>query len=369
MSQAAMEAVAPAEESRAQGAGLSISVETLVWAALLAAAAALRVSRLDSLPFTLEEARRALESLSVAGGTVPEGWSGDLAAAGTAHLFDIFGEGERLARLPGAAAGAAAVAAIWAGRSHFGRVGALTAATLVAFSPLAVLLSRSAVPAGAGMALAAVMAVSALAYLREPRPLPLFALVLSLSLAPLTDAIAVSGGLGVMLFLALEGALFGSDTVERAWRAFRRSPSQWLTVALVVTAVALLGLTHFATSTEHGGVPGLRQWTQMFDLPRDSRAPEYHGLLLIGYDWPILLAGSAGFLFLGYRAVRGGTRAAQRLPLVWTGVTALTIALTTQREAWQLLALLLPLALAAGALAEEASEGLDWRVNKRWWPL
>ncbi len=69
------EAVAPP----AAAGGLTIRADTLIWLGLIAAAAALRLARLDALPFTFEESTRALEALRVSQGSVPEGWNGDLA--------------------------------------------------------------------------------------------------------------------------------------------------------------------------------------------------------------------------------------------------------------------------------------------------
>ncbi|MCH7578428.1 MAG: hypothetical protein IH822_11700, partial [Chloroflexi bacterium] len=89
------EAVAPP----AAAGGLTIRADTLLWLGLIAAAAALRLARLDALPFTFEESARALEALRVSQGSVPEGWNGDLAAVVTSYLFRAFEESELVARV------------------------------------------------------------------------------------------------------------------------------------------------------------------------------------------------------------------------------------------------------------------------------
>ncbi len=369
------EATALSEEAPAAPAerGLSVSVEALVWAALLTAASALRLGSLERLPFTLDEAGRAVDALRVSQGTVPDTWSGDLVAAATSYLYRVFGEGELLARLLPAAAGAALVAVLWFARPWLGRTGALVAAFLVALSPLSVMFARSAMAFSAGGLLGAVMVASLFAYLHRPRAWLVFPFAVALGLAPLTDAMAVTAAIAVLGFLALEGGLLGDREITRAWGAFRRSPLQWLTVVLVLAAALELGLTHFGTSFQRSGLPGLRQWTDMFDLPRDSRPPEYHAALLLAYEWPALLAGGLGFVFFVYRLLRAptgrGPSLCQRFLLVWTALAALILALATRREAGQLLILLLPLALLAGAFVEEAAAHIDWSVLRRWWPV
>lgn len=338
----------------------------------MAGAAGLRLAGLGHAPFTVAEATRGLDAALVAGGDAPEGWTGDLAGAMTSYLFRIFGESEAVARLLPALAGVALVAALWTARPHLGRTAALIAALFVAVSPLFIVISRSAVPFSTGSLLAMIMAASLFAYLREPRPGPLFAFVAAAALAPLTDAVAVSAGLAVLAYLALEAGIFGNRDAGRAWAAFRSSPLQWGSSFLVATAAVELGLTHFGTSLDKTGLPGLRQWAEMFDARRDDRAPEYYVALLTAYDWPILAAGTAGFATLAVRMVRGGAGVVtpfQRWLLVWTVAAALTLALTTRRESGQLVMLLLPLALLAGSLLQDLLVAVDWNVLRRWWPL
>ncbi len=373
MTEPTAEAVPIEPPSPARGAsGPSVSVEALAWAAVLAGGAALRAVSLERPPFGLAEAGRALDAQRAAQGAAAESWVGDLVAALTSHLFSLFGESEALSRVPAAAAGALLVAALWLARPHIGRVGALAAAALVAFSPLSVLFARSAQPFGAGALLAGAMVVSLFAYVRDPRPWSVFLLALSLGLAPLTDSVAVSAALAVLVFLLVEAAFFRGEAVAPAWRDLRRSPLQWITVLLVLAAVLQLGFTHFGTGTEGEALPGLRQWLDMFDYRRDGRPPEYYAALLLAYDWPLLLAGGAGFAILVYRLARRGPGALgpfARFLLLWAALGGLTLALAAQREAGQLLIVLLPLALLAGAFAEELLAVPDWSLLRRWWPL
>jgi hypothetical protein len=139
----------------------------------------------------------------------------------------------------------------------------------------------------------------------------------------------------------------------------------------VLAAALELGLTHFGTSLDRVGLAGLSQWGDMFALPRDGRAPEYQIAVLLAYDWPILVAGALGTVVFGQRLLRRGAGALtspQRFVLVWVVLAALTVGLSSQREAGQLLILLLPLALMAGLLSADLLPTLNWGVLGRWWP-
>ncbi len=350
-------------------AGITLSVETLIWAGLVLATGALRLVHLGTSPFTVDEGLRAFDAARVAGGDVPQTWRGDLSEAATSYLFRIFGETDLLARLLPALAAVALVELLWLARPYAGRIGTLVAAGLFTFSPLLVIYSRSATQFSLGTLVAGLIVVALFGYLQNPRSGLAFPLIVALALAPLTDAVAVLAALATLVFLALE-TLFSNGEVRGAWQAFRRSPLQWLTALLIVSAALQFGITRFGTSLEGVDLPGLRLFWEMFDMPRDSRPLEYHFALLLAYDWPILLVGTMGFTFVTVKWLRrrSGTTAFERFLLVWMVAAAVVVAFTTRREAGQLLMLLLPLALLAGHLAEEIAEGADWAATGRWWP-
>lgn len=349
-----------------------MSAETLAWIAIVAAAAALRFVDLAGGQLTVSESARAIDAFTVGDGDTPGAWVGDFAAAITSYAFDIFGESEFLARLPAATGGALLVAVLWLARPFSGRSGAIVAAGLIAISPLFVLTSRSAEPFAIGAAVAVLAALSLLAYLREPAPPSLFAFVLFGGLAFLTDAVALTAVLALLLFLAFEGTIAGNDKVREAWRSFRASPLQWAIVAIVVAATLQLGLTHFGTSADKLGLPGITLWSELFETGRDSRAPEYHLALLFAYEWPILVAGIGGLAVLGLRIRNYGLNSLsslERLLLVWIALSTLVTAFTTQREAGQLLILMLPLALLGGVFAERLLRTVDWPAGPGRWTL
>jgi hypothetical protein len=215
------------------------------------------------------------------------------------------------------------------------------------------------------------MVGAAFAYLREPRPGPLFLLALGAGLSVLTDPVSVTTALAIGTFLAIEAGVCGSDMVQRAWRSFRSSRLQTGSVALVALAALQLGLTRFGTSLEDSGLPGLRLWSAMFDTPRDSQAPEYYLALLVAYEWPLLAAGIAGLaaVVLDWRRNSPGPPPFQRFLVVWTCAGALVLALATRRDAGQALLVLLPLSLLAGVALEKAARAAQWGLLSRWWPL
>lgn len=332
-------------------------MEAVLWILLLSAAFALRLVDLGGQPFTLREAARAFEILRVAEGTVPSGWRGDLEAALTAHLFRLFGEGEALARLVPALAGCGLVAVLWLGRSVIGRGVALITALLLAFSPLFLLAARAAIPFSMGAFLGATMVISLFGYLGSQRPAWLFLLALSLGLASFTDAVAVSTVLAVVAFLLLEGALMRSRDLFHTLAIFRRSPSRWLVLLLVLAAAAQMGLTRFGTGLDLAMPVGFDRWRDMFATSGDGRAAGYIPLLLLGYEWPLLIIGALGFLVLVVKALCGGLGALtpfQRFLPLWALMAAGTVGVASQREAAQLLILLLPLAFLGGVLVERA---------------
>jgi 4-amino-4-deoxy-L-arabinose transferase-like glycosyltransferase len=359
-------------EARPRGEGIRVPLDTLVWVALVIAAAALRFARLDALPLTFDESARAFEALRVSQNSVPAGWDGDLTAAATSYLLRAFEETEFVVRLVPALAGALTVVAAWLSGRALGPRGALVAGALLAFSPLMVLMSRTAAPYSFGALLAVAMTGALFSYLERPRALPMFGFSVAFGLALSSDPVGVTAALAVVAFLFLEPMLSRESAVARGWAAFRASPAHWLSAAMVLAAALELGLTHFGTSLDRIGLAGFELWGEMFELPRDGREPEYHLFLLLAYDWPVLLAGGGAFAFYAWRLVRRGGAALsppQLFVLVWLALAAVVAALVTQREAGQLLMLVVPLALLAGLAAEELLPSLDWSLLRRWWPM
>jgi uncharacterized protein (TIGR03663 family) len=350
----------PAEPTRTPAAWLremptpSISLEAAAWLAIIGLAAALRLARLEHLPLTIDESVRALASWQTSQDNVPGNWTGDLTQAVTAYLFAIFGAGDQLARLAPALLGCLAVALLWPLARHAGR-GALLAAVFVALSPLLVHVSRSGLPYAAGAALSLGMVVSFFTFLKTKSPVSLFALALTSGLALASDAVATSTLILLVVFLMMETATFRSPATGEALAEVRQSPALALSALLIFLGGLELGATRFGTDIDRLSLPGLRLWTDMFDLPRDSLPWHFHPGLLLSYEAPAFILGTVGYLWVLYRWVKAGAKGVplfERFLVVWASGAALIIAVITRREAGQLVLLLLPLALLAGCWLE-----------------
>ena len=366
---AVTDAVVEAAEPGPEATVVPISVEGVLWATLVVIAAALRTFSLDRLPFTEAESARAFAAWAVSKGDVPAGWPGDLSLALTSHLFRIFGSSETVARIIPAIAGSALVASFWFAGRYVGRGVALLAAALIALSPLAVYTSRSAFGFALGGFLSMAMVLSLLAYLGRPRQLPAVVFAAAFGLALASDPVATATAIAIAAFVAIEGAWRRGGDVGEAIATFRSTAEHWQPAALALAAALILGAAQLGTDIDNLSLPGLRQWTAMFDLPRDGLPWHYQLSLLLAYEWPLLLAGAAGYLLLIDRWRRpGGLSLAERLLAVWATVAILTLAFTTHRESGQLLIILLPFSLIAGSLIEEVVSRTDWNVLRRWWP-
>lgn len=362
---AAVEAVEPGPEA----AVVTISLDGVLWAALIVLAVALRFFSLDRLPFSEAESARAFAAWAVSEGSVPDGWPGDVTAALTSHLFRIFGSSETVARIIPAIAGSALVASFWFAGRYIGRGVALLAGALIALSPLAVYTSRSAFGFALGGLLSMVMVLSLLAYVERPRQLPAVILFAASGLAVASDPIATSTAIAIAAFIAVEAAWRSGGAVNEAVAAFRSARDHWQPAALALAAALVLGVVQLGTDIDRLSLPGLRQWAEMFALPRDGLPWHYQVSLILAYEWPLLLAGAAGYLLLIDRWRRSrGLSLVQRLLAVWATAAILTAAFATRRESGQLLLLLLPFSLIAASLIQEVVSRTEWSILRRWWP-
>jgi len=340
---------------------LSISLEVVVWLTVIGLAAALRLARLEHLPLAIDESVRAFAAWQTSQGDMPANWPGDMTSSLTAHLFSIFGSSDLLARLLPALAGSALVALFWPLSRHVGGA-ALAAAGLLAFSPLLIHVSRSASPYSVGAFLSLAMVLSLFAYLRTQRPLHFFVLILSLGLALGSDLVSTSTALVVLAFLTCEIAWRRNQDVLDAVSVIRQNPALLVSGLLFFLGALELSVTHFGTSVDRLSLPGLRQWVDMFALPRDDLPWHFHPGILMSYEALLLLLGGSAYLWLVSRwiASRGeDVSLFQRFLFFWASGAAVIIAITTRREAGQLVLLLLPLALLAGSWLERIAAKAD----------
>jgi 4-amino-4-deoxy-L-arabinose transferase-like glycosyltransferase len=365
----AVEAPSPAAPFGDASATVAVSLDALVWVALIAFATLLHFVALGRGPLSVPESARAFDAWLVSEGAIPTGWSGDATSALTSHLFRLFGDTETVARIIPALAGSALVASFWWAGRYFGRGVALLAGVLVALSPLTILASRSLSGFALGGLLSMVMVLSLLAYVERPRTLPAVALAASFGLALGSDVVATSTAIALAAFVAFEWAWRRDGAVSAVLAAFRANREHWQPASLALATTLLLAVAQFGTDVDRLSLPGLQQWVDAFGLPKDDLPWHYQLSLLFAYELPILIAGAAGYAALVDRWAAGAKplTLAQRLLLAWTTVAVIVVVFATRRESGQLLVLLLPLSLLAAALIEELVSSVDWSVLVRWW--
>ena len=242
----AVEAAEPGPEA----AVVAISLDGVLWLALVVIAAALRFVSLDRLPFSEAESARAFAAWAVSEGSVPDGWPGDVTAALTSHLFRIFGSSETVARIIPAIAGSALVASFWFAGRYVGRGVALLAAALIALSPLAVYTSRSAFGFALGGFLSMAMVLSLLAYVERPRQTPAVVLAAAFGLALASDPVATATAIAIAAFVAIEGAWRRGAAVSEAAAAFRSNRDHWQPAALALAAALAMGVVQLGTDID-----------------------------------------------------------------------------------------------------------------------
>ena len=350
-----------------QAPALSISLEALVWLTIIGLAAALRLASLDHLPLTVDEGGRALAAWHTSQGNTPADWPGDLTSSLNAYVFSIFGSSDYLARLVPALAGSALIALLWPLSRYVG-ASALIAAGFLAFSPLLIHASRSDLPYATGGFLSIAMVLAVFGFLRSRRSSYLLVLAVGAGLALGSDPISTSTVIILAAFLAYEAAWRGNQEVLDALRSIQRNPSLLIAGLFFFLGALELAITHFGTSIDRLALPGLRQWVDMFELPRDNLPWHFHPGILVSYEAPALLLGGYAFLWLLDRRLapqEKGISLFQRFLLFWAGGAAIVIAVTTRREAGQLILLLLPLALLAGCWIEDILTRADMSASLR----
>ncbi len=138
---------------------LTISLEAVLYVALLALAIWVRLAQLDTIPLSNAESREALAAWRFirpdAPGTAPLAAS-PLMFAANSLLLTLFGGSEFVVRFMTVLTGTALVTLPLLWRRELGRVAALSASMMLTFSPVAVIASRTMSPAVWSMLLAVV---------------------------------------------------------------------------------------------------------------------------------------------------------------------------------------------------------------------
>ena len=311
------------------------------WLALLGLILVSRLSALDAALLGPAEARSALEALDAAReGVWPTTTASPLLLMGNALLFLLFGAGSGAARLLPALAGALLAATPWlwqdalltgSGRTARGRLGAWSAAALLALSPVALFVSRQVDGAALGALGGALMLTALFTAHGESRR---GAWLLGSGLA-----VGLTGG-PTFYDVLIPGLLaWGAwHWVEKRTPTFDRAALRALGLGLLAAVLLSLGLG-WRWNGWAGPLEGLAAWLREWRFPATHANP----LLLLLYEPLTLLLALLGLI----EATR--QRAAAPLALaIWAVLATLLPALRPGATTAAFLAPLLPLALLGG---------------------
>lgn len=280
--------------------GVGLTLETAAWAAVALVALILRLAGLAYRPMGSAEAEQAWTALSIVGGQP------GLSALAVSPLlvslqiitFAVASASEGLARLWPVLAGTATVLLPYGLRQDLGRIGALFASLLLAFSTSMLFWSRSAT--GESLALLGGLGlVVGLAHLRRtPTGGWLFFSVVMLSLVFLSGPLGYSA-----LVLVAPVALLAWRSRER-WQGDDGVPTtqpDLIGAAILFSVVLLLGSTalffHPSGLALMASAPG--HWLAQFVGPGEYSPLELFLQLVL--TEPLLVASGLAGLFLGLR--------------------------------------------------------------------
>lgn len=345
-----------AEKSQAGQKGApdwpALTLESLIYAALLGGAAFIRFYALGRWPLLEGEASQALAAWRFLHGGAPPSAAVPLLFDSATLSFFLFGAGDTAARLVPAALGTALVLLPLALRRRLGTWGALAATLMLAFSPTLVFYSRSlagAIPGLAGLG-AVLVAVECAASGQERRARLLGAggLAVALTSSPwaYTALLAGLALYGLALLAGRRGDRWTDwSTLTAKVPTLLRERRAWLGLGL---GVALLST---ALLMRLGGVQAtadlLAAWL--------GRLVPGSGGRSFGYPVAVLLFYETGTLALGVAGLAVGLRRhslwAAFLGL-WTGLVLVQATLLGARDGQLVAQAILPLALLGGLAVE-----------------
>jgi len=368
-----------------------LTIENSLWGLLLIVALGMRLLRLDAAPFNTVEARDALAAWRFATGQgAPTATSYSPALfSGQAFIFLIFGANDVTARLLPALIGTALVLTPALLRQQLGRAGALLAGALLALSPTALFLSRTA-SGDVLVALGALLCVAGFWRLVEnqrvgesanqrvgesasqqvgesmpaqdtvPHPPAVYLAALGVAV------MLVSGSLAYSALIALSAALLlvafvdaeSRRRLQSAWGVLRTTPN--LTSYTLGTLLGSGILLSTAFGWHFGGLAAaadlLSQWLAGFVRWSDSLSVGYPALVLIFYEPLLLLLGAVGVVTA---AIHG--RASSLFMALWSIVALLLALIRPGHGPGDVLLVLLPLACLGGVTFAALLESL-----RRW---
>ena len=352
-----------------------LTVERALYLGLGLAALMLRLYALGRRPMEPQEARQAMAAWQLLQGQSPEtGGSGPLLLTANLILFALLGANDVVARLLPALSGVLLVLLPYGLRSWLGRVGALSAAAVLALSPIAMFNARYLSGATAVAASALLLFIGLARWVEEQRAEAVYLIIGGLA----GLLLAGPGAYTVLLIVVSFGLLLSLANrwlgLEDQWRQLCSEPivpigrhrlqaqKRQLRGAAILFGLAM-GLISTCFLLNPSGLQGLLDlplaWWYRFVVTSDGLPWLRYLVLLPLYDPLVLVFGLAGFV-LAWRE-----RDFLGIFLSYWALAALVLtSLMAGRGMGDALLVALPLALLAGRFLGQYLPG--WVCGATW---
>ena len=349
----------------------SLTVEVALYLIIALVAVGLRFYGLGDRPMQAGEAAQALAAWRSALG-LPQGsalgHSSPILFTSNMFLFALFGANDFLARLVPALSGALLVIGPYFLRQRLGRMGALAASFLLAISPSTLFFSRYLGGEIIVAACALVITCGLFGYLDQRQPEYLYLVAAALGLALSAGAgtytfvfVVVTFALVLVLANRFSGPSDYWQRISDAWLAARGEKGLLRDCAALFVLIFVLVCTGFLLhlSGLQDGIDLFSGWLSAF-MPQVGGPPWYYHLqLLLVYEPLILVFGLAAMVYLLKRRDLFSLFLAY-----WSAVAFLVYLVAGGRGPGDVLLVVLPLALLAGAFIGRL---LDELVAKAVW--
>jgi uncharacterized protein (TIGR03663 family) len=275
----------------------------------------------------------------------------------TAGMYTLFGDSDITARLAPALMGTLMVPLPYLLRRQLGRVGAFSAAVMLAIGPSYLYFSRFAREDIYVAAITLCLVVVVFRFLDRPRrhhP-ALIGALLALSFAT-KETTFISVFVAGTFFLAVLASRH-RELMLAPMRTVGRDAWGWGLAAFIGVFTVL-----FTTFLTHPGglwdgiYTGLKYWLSQHEVRRGGESDGFYVVLLFGVEWPALLLGAVG------AAATVRRPSLLRVFLIWDFVLSLAVySWAGEKFAWLILHPLLPLLLLAGVGVQAI-----WDSRRRW---
>lgn len=363
-----------------------IGLEPLAWLLLTALALLLRVIWLHGWPMQAQEATVATSMwglLAHGEVTAPPADAGPVATLLGTFWLALFGVNDDVARLGPALIGAATVAACWWLRPYLSRAGALLAALLLSWSPLALYSARRLVAEPYAAFFLLVLAICLLRLWTGGGRRALFGAAGAFILAIFSHYLALPFAVLLIVITPLavrvaRGARAEAGTVRRevavastampavdqTLQAPRLTGQDQLTAAGIAVGLAA-GIGLLAASGGSSLLGSLLSPVTGWLGATGERPAVALPLLLLVYEPLLLVAAVAGAWMLGSGRESAAQRLAGLIIATWSIAALLFASLAGDRDPAQLVYAVVPLALLAGRVLGGLVTSIPWETYRR----